>query len=319
MNRNKVILILYTSNINNRKPFFDLANKADIEKLFVEGEKEGIEFYRAPIQWFDINNNIFKKAWSFKNCKWKTMNNIAPDIVFDKCQYTPELSIVKNQIATVFKFVNDPSFDEITSNKFITYCFFSDFMARSYLIRNTNDLNKKIDNLNGGKFVLKPVTGNQGKDVMILKKNEIKNIIINRQSLLQEYIESDRGIKGIVRSRHDFRIIIFNKEIFCVYARIPQEGSFLANIAQGGSRLFLDKKEIPLSVLDIVKEIIKRFKGFDYLFYSADFIFDRNQKPYLLEINSRPRFVVGNDKNSRKFFDKYYKRIIKYFLEIRSH
>ncbi len=317
MNRNKVILILYTSNINNRKPFFDLAIKADMEKLFVEGEKEGIEFYRAPIQWFDINKNIFKKAWSFKNCKWKIVNNIVPEIVFDKCQYTPELSIVKNQIASVFKFVNDPLFDKITSNKFITYCFFSEFMAKSYLIRNTNDL--KIKKLNGEKFVLKPVTGNQGKGVMILNKSEIKNIIINRPSLLQEYIESDGGIRGIVGSRHDLRVIIFNKEIFCVYARIPREGSFLANIAQGGSRLFLDKKEIPLSVLDIVKEIIKRFKGFDYLFYSADFIFDRNQKPYLLEINSRPGFVVGNDKNSRKFFDKYYKRIIKYFLEIRSH
>ena len=62
-------------------------------------------------------------------------------------------------------------------------------------------------------------------------------------------------------------------------------------------------------------EKIKTFKEFNNLFYSLDFIFDENQKPYILEINSRPAFIIGKD-DDKKFFDGYYKEIVDYFLNI---
>ncbi len=315
MKRIKKVLILYTANIDNSKPFFDLTIKDDMEKLFAEGKEAGIKFYRALPFWFDLNKKHFEKAWSLKKGKWKIVNSIKPDIVFDKCKYTQELGIIKNQIASAFKFVNDPLFDEITSNKFITYCFFSDFMAKSYLVRNTNDLNKKIDSLKCNKLVLKPVIGSKGRGIRILTRSKIKNIKVEETSLLQEFIDSSNGIKNIVNSTHDLRIVVFNNKVFGAYIRVPKKGCLLANIAQGGRRIIIKKKDIPPIVVKIVKKIILRFNNFGNLFYSADFIFDKRQKPYLIEINSRPAFSIG-DEYSRKFFNNYYKKIINYFLGI---
>ncbi len=71
MKKYRKILISYTANIDNSMSFFDLSVKADMEKLFTDGEKAGIKFYRAPLSWFDLNKKYFEKAWSLENGKWK--------------------------------------------------------------------------------------------------------------------------------------------------------------------------------------------------------------------------------------------------------
>ena len=295
--------------------------KFQIEKLFIEGEKARIKFYRATVYSFNADKKCFTETWLFDNDKWIIVNNIIPDIVFDKSQYSPELIPIKNKIASVFKFVNDPVFDEITSNKFITYSLFKNWMPKSYLVYNKKDTNNKLKYLNGSRVIIKPVVGNRGIDVKVLTKKEIKNLEIKKPSLLQEFIDSNYGIKNLIKGCHDLRVIIFNKSVFGSYLRIPRSGSFIANIVQGSRRIVLKKEKIPKETLAITKEIMNKFDCFDNLFYSVDFIFDKKQKPYLLEINSKPGFGAVNDSTEdtefKNFLDSYYKRIIKYFSEIK--
>ncbi len=319
----KKILILYYSkneNIENKKPFDTQKTRLSIERLFAEGEKGRIKFYRTPLYLYDEKKKYFKKAWSFENRKWTIVDNITPDVVYDKCEYSPALMQIKNKIAHNFRFINDPFFDMIASNKIATHALLKEWSPQSFLIRNNQDLRDKIGCIKSSKFVIKPLFGYGGIGVKVLNAEEAKNLPVKEASVLQEFIDSSKGIKGIVKSLHDLRILIFNKEIFGSYIRIPQKGSFLANIGQGGKRIVLDKKDVPLGVLDIVKEIIKRFDSFDYLFYSADFIFDIKQRPYLIEINSRPGFIISNIENEKTkiFSDRYYSKTIEFFGNIKA-
>jgi len=318
MKKLKKVLILYaSSNKNiNCNPFVTNHVQVQIERLFREGEKAGIKFYRTPIYLFNSNKKCFTKAWSFENDKWIVVNNIIPDIVFDKVQHNPDLISMKNEIASIYKFVNDPAFDEIIDNKFITYSLFKNRMPKSYLVYNKKDINCKLKYFRGSRIIIKPIIGSMGVGVRVLSKIEAKNIKIDRPSLLQEFIDSSYGIKNIIKGRHDLRIIIFNKSVFGSYLRVPQNGGFVANITQGGRKIMFKKNDIPKKALSIIKEVINTFNFFDNLFYSVDFIFDKKQKPYILEINSKPGFSIGGE-NSEKFFNNYYKRIVKYFLEIK--
>ncbi|MDF1498738.1 MAG: ATP-grasp domain-containing protein [Patescibacteria group bacterium] len=313
----KKILILYPglSDINDSKTLNDKNLELFMKKLFINGEKEKIKFYRAPTYWFNLNEKCFDKSWILKNDKWVIVNKIIPDIIFDRCPYSLELISAKNKIASIFKFVNNPIFDEIASNKFITYSLLKKWMPKSYLIYNRDELNKKICNSKDSQFIIKPNIGQKRIGVKIISKKEARNIKINEPMLLQEFIDSHYGISNIVKNIHDLRVIIFNKKIFGSYVRVAQKGSFLANIAQGGNRIIIKKKDIPKNVSTIVKKVIKEMNCFDNLIYSIDFILSKKQKPYILEINSRPGFAIG-DKNSKIFFDNYCKEIIKYFSEM---
>jgi glutathione synthase/RimK-type ligase-like ATP-grasp enzyme len=317
----KKVLILYKANkpINKNKPFQTRNTQTQIEKLFIKGEEKGIKFYRAPLYSFDYKKKNFTKGWSFQNNKWIIVKNIIPDIIFDKATYDSSLIAVKNKISSIFLFVNSPAFDEMTSNKFTTYHLFKDYMPKSYLVHSKKDINKKINYLRDNKFVIKPITGAEGRAVKVIAKKDTKNIRIKEPMLLQSFIDSSKGINNIVSGYHDLRIIIFNNKIFGSYIRTPKQECLLANIAQGGKRIILDKNNIPPKALKIVKYVTKSFSSFDNLFYSVDFIFDKNQKPYILEINSRPGFsILSVDKEkSEKFFKDYFDRIIKFFSEIK--
>ena len=323
MKKLKKILILYASSNKNIvcRPFVNESTQVQIERLFKEGEIAGIKFYRTPINLFNSNKKCFDKAWSFDKNKWIIVDNIVPDIVFDKVQHHSDLISAKNKIASIYKFVNDPVFDEIANNKFITYSLFRNRMPKSYLVYNKKNIENKLKYFKRNKIIVKPIIGSGGVGVRVLSKKEVTNIKVEKPCLLQEFIDSSFGINNIIKECHDLRIIIFDKKIFGVYIRIPKSGSFLANIAQGGRRIVLKKEEIPKEVLVIIKEIINKFNCFNNLFYSADFIFDKKQKPYLLEINSRPGFGAVNygveNEEYKIFLDSYYKRMIKYFLEIK--
>ena len=176
-------------------------------------------------------------------------------------------------------------------------------------------MNKKIRTLNGTRFVIKPNIGQKGIDVRILKKEEIKNIKINKPMLVQEFIDGSHGVANIVKGIHDLRIIIFDKKIFGAFIRIPQKGSLIANITQGGSRIIIKKEDVPENVIDITKEVIKKFEHFDNLFYSIDFILDKEQKAYIIEINPNTGFTVESKKHG-KFFDSYYKKVANFLLKV---
>ena len=105
--------------------------------------------------------------------------------------------------------------------------------------------------------------------------------------LVQEFIESRSFSKYGIEGPHDFRVILVDDDPVEAYFRVPKEG-LIANVAQGGSLRYVELEDISdkvLVIIDEVKEIASKLRP---NFYSVDFMFDVDNRPWVVELNSKP-------------------------------
>lgn len=308
----KKVLILYRGNNKSKKE----DRKKNYELLYKMGAEKGIKFYRGNIRYYQ--NGKFKIVQSFENNLWIEKTNIKPDIIIDKCVYssTEKENNIKKEISKKIILINNIYFNRIFSSKFITYFIFSDYMPLTFIAYNRKDLISKIDKIKSEKIVIKPDDGLGGKGVFVMDKNEVKKTTIAKikfPTIIQEFINSSKGIKGIVKSTHDFRVIFINHKPILSYVREPVGKSLIANVSLGGKRRTIDLKRIPKKLEKKYKTIADKLKVFKNVIYSIDFIFDEKQDPFVMEINSPPSFHLEDKKNLTVF----YKKIIKFLIEVK--
>ncbi len=94
-------------------------------------------------------------------------------------------------------------------------------------------------------------TSSQGYGVWLIHDQQELNYYLsyNQPAYIQEFLPVQR----------DFRVVIIGNEIVHAYQRIPAEGSFKANISQGGS---IGLENIPEEALDLALKAAKMC-GFD--------------------------------------------------------
>jgi len=64
----------------------------------------------------------------------------------------------------------------------------------------------------------------------------------------------------------------------------------VSNLSRGGKDIVVDLKKVPDEVKKIVKKVDSKLKRYRPRIYTVDFIFDKNNKPWLMELNSKPGF-----------------------------
>ena len=305
----KKVLILYSDSDIIK----DENKRKNYELLYEMGAQKGIKFYRAHIKY--NYGKLFKKAFTYKNEKWIEEKEIYPDIVFDFCDSRNKyIKIKKEEIAKNIRIVNDSYFDFIFGSKYLTYSILNDYMSKTFIAYNKRDLINKTK-LFKSKIVLKPDRGFGGKNIRILDKKEIKNIVKevgNYPVIIQDFIDSSSGLGKIAKSTHDLRIIFINHKPIISYVREPIKGFLVANVSLGGKRTMVDLNLMPTKLQIKLESILKKLKIFNNTFYSLDFIFDKKQNPYVLEINSPPSLHLEN----KKYLKIYYKEIIKFLKDI---
>lgn len=304
----KKVLILYSGSDLIK----DSNKRESYELLYQMGAEKGIKFYRSNIK------NNFKKAFTFQDEKWIEEKNIHPDIIFDLCVYSgSKYKEKKKKMAENIPMVSDLFFNYIFVSKFLTYTVLGEFMPKTFIAYNKKDLLEKVNLINSKKIVLKPDVGIGGKDIFIMEKKEIKKTLVKNKInyspiVIQEFIDSSFGIENIARSFHDLRIIFIDHKPTIAYLREPKGKSLISNVTLGGKRTVINLSLIPIKLQKKINLIMKRLKIFDNVIYSLDFIFDKNQNPYILEVNSPPSLYLEN----KKYLKIYYKEIIKYFNKI---
>lgn len=310
----KKVLILYGGSSDGKTEKEDC--RKNYEFLYKMGEEKGIKFYRGNIN--NYQEGKFEIAQSFENNLWLQKTNIKPDIVIDKYVYsaTEKENTIKKEISKKSILINDVYFNRIFSSKFMTYSIFSDYMPLTFIVYNKKDLVNKIDKIKSKKVVIKPDDGFGGRGVFIIDKNEAKKMAVTKvkfPTIVQEFIDSSKGIKGIVDNTHDLRVVFINHHPIISYLREPVKGSLISNVSLGGKRKVLDLFLIPIKIKNEFNAIASKMKIFENTIYSIDFIFDKNKKPYILEINSPPSFHI-EDKKSLMIF---YENIIKFLVKIK--
>jgi len=217
-------------------------------------------------------------------------------VLIDCAAFKADLIINKSGLQKTFDkddlVLNDPFIEKICSDKLVTYEYLSKYFAKTVPLDLQNPTHS-LRQIRSPKIVVKPIDGAAGRGIFFLNQGESLPEEVQNTSLTylaQEFLDSSAGILGLVQGMHDLRLFIFNGKVKIAYIRTPEQGSYLANIACGGSIKLIDSEEIPKEVLEMAKNIDDLFKHLKPRFYSADFMYAKGQKPYLIELNSHPGF-----------------------------
>lgn len=298
MKRQTIVVIYYGDDWSRKIPFTSAATRASFELWHTEGQKRGFDVYRASIQWYDPKKNVFLKSWAYREGQWKKVSKpVKADMVFDKTtsKRDHDLHEVKQHIQQKSTILNVPSFRTILNNKLTQYMLFQEFMPQSILVSKKTELIKAIKKIKTAQVVAKPLYGVGGQDIRIEKKKDIVRKRLSYPLLLQEFIDGKKGIpnqkqKGLA----DLRIVYINHKPLFALSRIAKENSLFTNLHQGASATMVKLSDIPRPVHTVSKKIIQRLSVFPHCHYSLDFLFGKNHKPYLMEMNTTPGFDLLN-------------------------
>jgi glutathione synthase/RimK-type ligase-like ATP-grasp enzyme len=318
----KVLILFGKNNWTQSRPFDNPDYMYSYEYFYDLCQKNGVQMYRASYQWYDYKEHIFKYAWIFesKGANWKRVYNIKPDLIYDKTKARLEVYHRKELIAKNYDFINDLNFTRIIDDKFITSVVFNKWSKKSWFIKNSSELKKVLPFLKSTKIVIKPNSESGGSGIQIFNKSEaLKKATLEKEFLVQEFIDSSRGVPGVSNSLHDLRLVCINEKIIYSYIREPKKGSYLANLAQGGSLTIVPNSKLPSSLKPILKHATDTFKTFNPRIYSIDFMFDEKSKPWVVELNSMPGLYFTQAE--KPYMLKMYRKLLETFkkkLEIKK-
>jgi len=260
-------------------------------------QKQGWEVYVLSRKTY-IGNSEFNGAWLFEDGKFERVEGILKiDLVFD---WVGNLLFPPKGDRSLIV-VNSRKFKELACDKWKMYEELKDYMPKTYWVGEFENAIKLIEKIRTDIVVLKPFDGLRGKGIFIGTKENLKDfkpVEGNRKYILQEFVDTSSGIQNITPGKHDLRVVIVNGKAVWCHIRVPTEGSFLANAAQGGNLTEVDYSQAPESVKEIVKRVSKMFyKKYDNPIFSMDFGINEKGTPRIFEINDQigfPRWEMKN-------------------------
>jgi glutathione synthase/RimK-type ligase-like ATP-grasp enzyme len=308
---NAVILFTPHSTADSRAFTQDKLEKA-YTSFFALGEKHGLKLYRASTEWYDLSKKIFRQAWHWDGTKWAIAYHVIPDVIYDKATSNEKTSSVKQSLLKEFPLINHPDFSMHAGSKLSVSRAFKKYTKPYFLVQSKEELERSIKFIPGNTVVAKPDRGNSGDGVSIVTKQDLLDNPPVFPALIQEFVDSRLGIPGVMSGFHDLRLIFSNEELIYAYFRTPEAGSYLANVAKGGTQTMISSQSIPSSVWEIVEAVQKYYRKYPQKIYTIDLIFDQNSRPWIVELNTMPGLYP--DESERPYIDKLYLAIIQALL-----
>lgn len=304
----KSIFVHAACTFKRERPFFNSKRNKIFPIFLKEGEKKGLNVFISSFNEFNPKNRTVRHAWIFDDC-WKIVKNKKVDLMYYHGKNIESEMIGKKAVAEKLKMVNHPHVEVLCDDKAVTSMKFPEISPKTFLVNSATQLQKAIKFIGTNKVVLKPRFGSFGNNVFIVNKHKLHGAI-HRDTILQEFIDTSEGIHKLqISGFHDLRIIVVDGKIDHCYVRMAPHGSYTANMTRGAIKHYYDPEDLPRSVLNHVKYIDSEIKHYGSRIYSADFIFDQDQKPWLVEMNSKPGTLYYNDHPEIRL--KYYRNIFR--------
>lgn len=283
-------------------PFATFGVKRKIYYYFFEfGKQQGFDMFIASGKDGHLGNLKFKNILHYKNGFFaKHAGAVSAAAVLDRSG-----GLFFPPTGTGKRVLNCLEFKKLCWDKNLTYATIGKFMPKNFEIAGKKDLLKYLKKFDSNSLaVLKPARGMCGKDILIQKPAELSaaGLIPGKKYVLQKFVDTSSGIKGITKGRHDLRIVILEGKPVLAHVRTPKKGSLLANVAQGGKIKEIPIKKIPVKVLKTVKNIQKIIdKKYYYPLYSIDFGLDKKGKPFVFELNDQIGFPREDMRGAKHF------------------
>lgn len=234
-----------------------------------------------------LGNGVFSHGWEVRDGKMLLVDqNITVDLIFNRDN--------DNTIPAIYDcpIINHADLDRICVDKVETAELFPELSPKTKAIKSYQEFKELIVRWgisSDEKIVVKKNFLYGGHGIFIRPVKDIVESLYESWDniLVQEFIDSSVGIPGIVDGLHDIRVVTINGEPVYTFARIPKEGSFLANITQGAKELPLSVAALPEVLLEMVAHINEKFIQFRPSIFASDFVNSKDGFK-LIELNSRP-------------------------------
>ena len=237
-----------------------------------------------------LGDRVFDGAWEYTSKKlvW-TNEKTTADLVYDR---TGGVNFPLQ--GDTLKVVNIRDFKIFCWDKWAAYQELSDFMPQTYWIEDMRQLTETVQKIATDWVVVKPFNGLQGKGIYIGSKGGEKDFKFDpkyKKYIVQEFVDTSGGVPKIVSGMHDIRVVVINKKLVWGHVRVPQAGKFTSNAAGGGILTELNLNVLPNSIMQVVKKVSEDFfVKYDNPIFSLDFGIDKDDKPYMFEINDQIGF-----------------------------
>ena len=196
--------------------------------------------------------------------------------------------------------INSAKFLEVGNSKIRQAQLFTKLMPKTFIANSHQQAIDYLRRHNKKLLVAKPDNNSNGRGVQVID-DPTKLVVDDNHCrlpfVIQDFVESELGIPGLVTGRHDLRVYLLNAEPICISIRRPAPGKFLANTYQGGSIQFYPVRAIPTPVKKMCQQIDQTFTKVGPRYYSSDFMRDQTGRWWLIEINARPRIPVSKRAN----------------------
>ncbi len=300
--RKKIVMYFHRRPLGN-DPFSTFTNKRTVyHQFFKQGVSAGFQMFIASGKENYEEPSTFKDAYEYVDGSFTPYGTISADAVFDR---SGGLSFPREN--NDINVLNTIAFKRLCNDKNAMYALLSDYMPKNYTVRDATELEAATKTFDDREtVVLKPAKGMQGKGIIIGPATELRATALEpgQEYSLQEFVDTSMGIPGVVKTRHDLRVIIVDGEIVLCHVRIPKEGSLLANVAQGGSIREVPISDIPAFIIERVFMIQRRIDVlFDFPLYSIDFGIQDGKTPYVFELNDQIGFP-SEEMDSELFIER---------------
>lgn len=155
-------------------------------------------------------------------------------------------------------------------------------VPKTILISEFKKIGFALDQV-GVPCIIKTIYGSKG--VGVAKADSYASAQSTIQSLLK--LSSPLIIEEFIPTGNkDIRAIVVDKKVVAAMERVANEGDFRANLSQGGfGKPYKLNEELENFCVNAAKSLPLEIAG-------VDIIFDRNNKPILLEVNGNPGFGI---------------------------
>jgi len=266
-------------------PFSEASYKQSYTELGQEVTALGGEYYIVRGQETYVGNGKFSKSWQFNGTELVESGEVTADIIFDRGKFASDGRV---------KTFNEEMVNSICTNKWLSYNLFKEYSPKTWLVRSDAELSQVLNEVATELGVVKPIDGQEGKDVLIDKKDALLSQSYQYPVLVQEFLDSSGGVPGVVEGLHDFRVALINGEIIYSYFRTPPKGSYLANVARGGKFEVIALEKIPQQIREMVIKIDSVMAFAEHRFYGIDFAITP-EGPKIIEMNSRLGLLPNSD------------------------
>ena len=286
-------------------PFDDPGYREAYTELGRRLRAKGVEYFlfRDPATY--LGDDLFSRGWRFTGESFEETNDfVHVDLIYNKGS-----KLVPDASSNV---LNKRELDVVCRDKMRTLELFPELFPRTMLARNEEEALAALGYMKTSMVVLKPADGWGGKAVWIGPADDAKNHLEPYPVMIQEFIDTSKGIPGYPDIKHDFRIVVMNGKPLFTFLRVPAEGKLIANVGKGGHVIVVPPDRRPQEALDLIPVVDAQFERFGNRMYSIDCARDVSGAWKLIELNDQPGIMTIEE--CAEHVDTYYETLSDFLL-----